>query len=90
MCNHIYGKENLVDNPNRPHVFLKELELNLDYYHNQLKSYLAKPTDLVKKQLNNMVKNLENGINYYKDLFTNQTEILNQLVGLKITTLSNE
>ncbi len=90
MCNHIYDKENLVDNPNRPHVFLKELELNLDYYHNQLKIYLAKPTDLVKKQLNNMAKNLENGINYYKDLFTNQTEILKQLIGLKITTLSNE
>ncbi len=90
MCNHIYGKENLVDTPNRPHMFLKELELNLDYYHNQLKSYLAKPTDLVKKQLNNMAKNLESGINYYKDLFNNQTEILNQLVSLKITTLSNE
>jgi hypothetical protein len=89
MCNHIYGKENLVDNPNRPHVFLKELELNLDYYHNQLKSYLAKPTDAMKKQLNIMVKNLESGIHYYMELFNNQPDIINQLATYKITILAN-
>jgi hypothetical protein len=65
------------------------LELNLDYYHNQLKSYLAKPTDAMKKQLNNMAKNLESGIHCYMELFHNQPDIINQLAIYKITTLTN-
>ncbi|MES2654162.1 MAG: hypothetical protein V4620_01140 [Bacteroidota bacterium] len=89
MCNHIYGKENLVDNPNRPHMFLKELELNIDYYHNLMKSYLAKPSDIVKKQLSYMVTNLNHGIVYYRELFSKQQAIINQLNVYKITTLAD-
>lgn len=88
MCNHIYGKENLVDNPNRPHLFLKELELNLNYYHNLMNTYLAKPSDMVKKQLNNMVNNLNHGIAYYTELFSKQPAITDQLKAYKLTVLA--
>lgn len=88
MCNHIYGKENLVDNPNRPHLFLKELELTLDYYHNLMNTYLAKPSDIVKKQLNNMVNNLNLGIAYYNELFSKQPAITDQLKAYRLTVLA--
>ncbi|MES2382269.1 MAG: hypothetical protein V4538_14580 [Bacteroidota bacterium] len=88
MCNHIYGKENLVDNPNRPHLFLKELELNIDYYHNLMKSYLAKPSDIVKKQLSNMVTNLNHGIVYYRELFSMQPAMTSQLNAYKLAVLA--
>ena len=76
MCKHIYGKLNLVDNPNRPHMFIKELELNLSFYQKTVKAYLAKPSDAVKKQIQNMGKNIENGIQYYRELFANQSDLI--------------
>jgi len=83
MVKHIYGKVNLVDNPNRPHMFIKELDLNLNYYEKQLKVYLNKPTDVMKKQIANMGKNIQTGIEYYKELFAHKSDlILSQLDGM--------
>jgi len=67
---------NLVDNPKRPHMFIKELELNLSFYQKTIKEYLAKPSDLVKKQIQNMGKNIENGIQYYRELFAEQSDLI--------------
>jgi len=76
MCKHIYGKLNLVDNSKRPHMFIKELELNLSFYQKTIKEYLAKPSDVVKKQIQNMGKNIENGIQYYRELFAEQSDLI--------------
>jgi hypothetical protein len=76
MCKHIYGKLNLVDDSKRPHVFIKELELNLSFYQKTIMEYLAKPTDVVKKQIQIMGKNIEHGIQYYRELFANQSELI--------------
>jgi len=76
MCKHIYGKLNLVDDPKRPHMFIKELELNLSFYQKTIIEYLAKPSDVVKKQIQIMSKNIEHGIQYYRELFANQSELI--------------
>jgi len=76
MCKHIYGKLNLVDDPKRPHMFIKELELNLSFYQKTIMEYLAKPSDVVKKQIQIMSKNIEHGIQYYRELFANQSELI--------------
>jgi hypothetical protein len=76
MCKHIYGKLNLVDDPKRPHMFIKELELNLSFYQKTIIEYLAKPSDVVKKQIQIMSKNIEHGIQYYHKLFANQSELI--------------
>jgi hypothetical protein len=76
MCKHIYGKLNLVDDPKRPHMFIIELELNLSFYQKTIIDYWAKPSDVVKKQIQIMSKNIEHGIQYYRELFANQSELI--------------
>ncbi len=78
MIGHIYGKVNLVDNPKRPHMFMKELDLNITFYENQLKAYLSKPTESMRKQMANMAKNIQNGIDYYRELFAHKSELILQ------------
>lgn len=69
MVNHIYGKTNLVDRPDRPQFFIKELGLYVDYLKNKVEE-MAKPlTAKNEKYINNFHKNLQEGIEYYKELF---------------------
>ncbi len=39
MVGHIYGRISLLTNPNRPHMFIRELALYIDYFCEELKKY---------------------------------------------------
>ncbi len=69
MTDHIYGRKNIVSNPGRQHMFIKELHLYIDYLADQLKEDIE-PEDLSKKKkyLASFYQNLINGIMYYHDL----------------------
>jgi hypothetical protein len=71
MVSHIYGRVNIMDNMDRPHMFLKELEL----YMNFLKEKMEDCTDQISKSQMKYFKsfqnNLEEGISYYRDLAEN-------------------
>ncbi|HEY9489429.1 MAG TPA: hypothetical protein VIQ51_13885 [Chryseosolibacter sp.] len=67
MVDHIYGRTNILDNNNRPHMFIKELNLNMDYFSEQLQN-LMEANDKVRKELNAFGNQLLNGINYYRGL----------------------
>ncbi|RDC58481.1 hypothetical protein DU508_00290 [Pedobacter chinensis] len=69
MVGHIYGKVNLLANNARPHVFIKELNLYIDYLQAEIKDQFANLNDKKKKQLNNFKAQLNDGIQYYKNLF---------------------
>jgi len=73
MVNHIYGRENIIDVENRPHVFIKELNMYLDHYKKEQKIAEAEKSDLKMKKQQKIRKNLLDGIAYYKDLFKNDT-----------------
>ena len=67
MIDHIYGRTNIMHHPNRPHMFINELNLYIDY----LKEQIAAAIDIDlnpkrKKQLDEFEKNLIDGINYYR------------------------
>lgn len=67
MTDHIYGRANLVADKNRPHMFIKELILNVDYLKEQVLALTE--TDFKKaKDLLDFSNNLLNGINYYRGL----------------------
>ncbi|MDQ0967879.1 hypothetical protein QFZ20_003282 [Flavobacterium sp. W4I14] len=78
MVGHIYGKINLLRQVERPHIFIKELNLYIDYLQEDIKQQLQHFSDKKLKQLNGFKFQLAEGINYYKKLFA---EVADQASG---------
>lgn len=69
MTDHIYGRTNIVTNPNRPHMFIAELYLYIDYLQEQLQDeILSEQFSKKKKYYASFYKNLKDGITYYRQL----------------------
>lgn len=75
MVQHIYGKISIMEMPNRPNMFVKELKIYLDYFKNEIEDYLDEPSAPQKKKLEKFKTNLLGGITYYQDLFTEKTDV---------------
>ena len=69
MVDHIYGRTNIVTNKNRPHVFIAELQLYIDYLAEQIKEdFNTIQFEKRKKYFSTFHQNLLNGISYYRTL----------------------
>lgn len=69
MVGHIYGRENIISNEGRPHMFIAELNLYVSYLEEQLEDAAneqgeARPI----KYYVSFYQNLRNGISYYHNL----------------------
>ncbi len=74
MVGHIYGRNNVIQRKDRPNMFLKELGLYVDFLKNKVDE-MAKPlTDKNEKYVDTFHRNLNDGIDYYKDLFNKKAE----------------
>jgi hypothetical protein len=72
MVRHIYGNTNVMTHSNRPHVFVNELKLYVDYLQRDIEEAGEFTAAQIKKwQL--FKANLLEGIAYYQNLFTNTT-----------------
>ena len=70
MVGHIYGKINLLKQTYRPNMFVKELNLYINYLKNEIEE-LKIPIDKKKnKYLKKFTDNLNAGIAYYQTLFS--------------------
>jgi hypothetical protein len=70
MIDHIYGRINIMTSKKRPHMFLKELSIYIDYLKKKMD---AIDSDCIGKQLQGLTDfkvKLNDGIEYYKKLFT--------------------
>jgi len=70
MVDHIYGRENIVEVADRPNMFIKELQIYIDYLKQQIADYERKPSDKQYKYIILFQKNISDGIAYYKKLFS--------------------
>jgi hypothetical protein len=68
MVQHIYGKTNELVAANRPHFFIKELSLYVNYFKNEI-DVLEAASAQQQKKMHQFKMNLLNGITYYKNLF---------------------
>jgi len=75
MVQHIYGKISVMEMPNRPNMFVKELKIYLEYFKNEIEEFMAAPSLKQKKKLEKFKTNLLEGISYYQDLFTKKTNL---------------
>jgi hypothetical protein len=71
MVDHIYGKINVIKRKDRPHMFIKELMLYIDYLKTKLDETSRPYSEKQLEYFNTFRENLDKGIQYYKDLFSN-------------------
>ncbi|MDO3642204.1 hypothetical protein [Mucilaginibacter sp. L3T2-6] len=73
LVSHIYGCTDLLIEVKRPHLFINELNLYVDYLQKQVQAYAKDLSDKKKQYLLKFKAELMKGINYYKVLFSAQT-----------------
>jgi hypothetical protein len=68
MVGHIYGRLSLLTNTDRPHMFIKELSLYVDYLRKEIDKYSMDLSVHTPKYFTEFKENLLSGIEYYRDL----------------------
>lgn len=89
MVSHIYGKSNVIERTDRPHMFIKELGLYVDYLRNRVNEMARPLTDKNEKYIDTFHQNLNDGIDYYKDLFSRKAEQFQQSKNHLLESLEN-
>ena len=69
LTDHIYGRINVISRTDRPNMFIKELNLYIDYLTNKIEEVRNSMSVKQGKYLTNFASNLNDGINYYHKLF---------------------
>lgn len=69
MVDHIYGKVQLQLDPERPHVFLKELQLYVQHLQKEIEKSLPEQTAKYASYLEKFKGNLLDGVVYYQNIF---------------------
>ena len=71
MTDHIYGRKELPQDPSRPHMFVKELELYVDYLKEEIRT-IFNPGPREIKSWTGFCNNLLEGVSHYRDLLKNE------------------
>lgn len=84
MVKHIYGKNNILQDNNRPNMFVKELQMYVDHLKKGVAECTENMTTVQVKKWSAFKSNLQSGIDYYKELlvqskfFANEKEQIQQ------------
>ncbi len=70
MVDHIYGRINVIERGDRPNMFIKELNLYIDFLKNKVTELEDSFSANQHKYLLTFERNLNDGINYYNKLFS--------------------
>ena len=68
MVDHIYGRISLLTNPDRPHMFIREIELYVDYVGKEFRRFALGLSARKENYFNEVKENLRAGVEYYADL----------------------
>jgi hypothetical protein len=93
MVSHIYGKLNLLNDTNRPNLFVNELNLYVEYLEKDINKHLQNMSDKKAKYVSKFKEQLQAGIDYYKELvpkITDQTEIYRKKMLLEIEEIEKQ
>ncbi|MBG6133248.1 hypothetical protein IWQ47_004656 [Aquimarina sp. EL_43] len=93
ITSHIYGESDEVVRADRPNMFIKELNIYIDYLKDKLEETRHSINNKQKKYLSVFVKNLKEGVSYYENIFgsikiafeSSKSQILNDLDNSKVT-----
>ena len=86
ITDHIYGRANMISRIDRPNMFVKELNIYIDFLKNRIDETKASMTIKQEKYLLTFEENLKEGISYYHNLFS---ELKDKFEGTKSTILQD-
>lgn len=75
MIDHIYGRTNVIDRKDRPHMFMKELQLYVAHFRTLVEENVN-PDNKFLKYCTSFSNNLLAGIAYYRKLVTEQKTLI--------------
>lgn len=73
MVDHIYGRGNVLERQDRPHMFIKELSLYVSYLKNKLTESAVELSSKEGRAMKSFKENLLKGITYYRTVFSEAT-----------------
>ncbi|MCK4461257.1 MAG: hypothetical protein KAW46_05605 [candidate division Zixibacteria bacterium] len=68
MVSHIYGRLSLLSSSDRPHMFISELSIYVDYFRQEVQEASEGLVDRTAKYFREFKHNLITGIDYYRNL----------------------
>ena len=71
MVDHIYGRTNVMERTDRPNLFVKEIQMYIEYLGGKLEESVRPFSDKQKKYFVTFYENMEKGVEYYRELFQN-------------------
>ena len=74
MVGHIYGKIDLLRTSNRANIFINELNLYIDYLNREISNCVDSMNDKKVRYFQSFKDQLQQGINYYKQLIPQMTD----------------
>lgn len=96
MVDHIYGRANVLNSLYRPHMFINELKMYVDFLKQEIDKNLMSLNEKQTKYFISFKANLLHGIEYYKNLLPKMTgetddfkmKMEQELEALKLTLMS--
>ena len=79
MVRHIYGYDNVLPDDRRPHLFINELKLYVDFFKNEIVEFSEEITKSQVKKWESFKGNLLKGIAYYEELFAETNHFIPKL-----------
>ena len=70
MIDHIYGRTNVIRRADRPHMFVNELKMYIDYLRDKIGDTPTPLSDKQQEYFQTFKDNINEGIEYYRELFT--------------------
>lgn len=79
MVDHIYGRTNLLTMMNRPNMFIKELQLYIQYIKGKIEQNIGEQSAKQQRYIQKFITNLSNGIEYYEQLFSEASALFGEV-----------
>ena len=93
MVSHIYGKLNLLNDLDRPNLFVNELNLYVEYLKKDISKHLQDMSDKKVKYVSKFKEQLQVGIDYYKQLvpkINDQSEVYRKKMLLELQEIEEQ
>ncbi len=88
MVGHIYGRHDILTKKDRPHVFLREIELYLQVFDEDSQAVGTSLQGRTPGQLRKMLDGLEEGLSFYREMSARLPAEARHAFGMKLAALA--